>query len=89
MAEKDRKEEDGWHLDRKVPISIIAAMIMQTGGFVWWASATDQKVTVLKERLDAIAPQADRLTRVEVNIESIKDSLTEIKQALRRPLQQN
>ena len=27
--------------------------------------------------------EADRLTRVEVNIEAIKDSLTEIKQALR------
>lgn len=84
MSEKD---ENSWHLDRKVPISLIAAIIMQTGGFFWWAATTSEKVSVLKERLDAIAPQADRLTRVEVNIESIKDSLTEIKAALRRPIQ--
>lgn len=72
-----------WHLDRRVPIALIFAMCMQTAGIVWWGATTSEKVTVLKERLDAIAPQADRLTRVEVNIESIKDSLTEIKQALR------
>lgn len=72
-----------WHLDRRVPIALIFAMCMQTAGIVWWGATTSEKVSVLKERLDAIAPQADRLTRVEVNIEAIKDSLTEIKQALR------
>lgn len=78
-------EDTSWHLDRKVPISLIVAILMQTGGFFWWAATTSEKVSVLKERLDAIAPQSDRLTRVEVNIESIKESVLDIKQALRRP----
>lgn len=82
-------QDDSWHLDKKVPISLIVAIIMQTGGFFWWAATTSEKVSVLKDRLDMIAPQADRLTRVEVNIESIKESLTEIKQSLRRPVIQN
>lgn len=84
-TEVSERPDSRWHLDRRVPISLIFAIVVQTGGFFWWASATSEKVSVLKERLDAIAPQADRLTRVEVNIESIKDSLTEIKQSLRRP----
>lgn len=83
------KDENKWHLDRRVPISLIFAILVQTGGFFWWAATTSEKVSVLKERLDAIAPQADRLTRVEVNIESIKDSLTEIKQYIRRPATPN
>lgn len=83
MADKD---DNSWHLDRKVPISLIFAIIVQTAGFFWWGATTSEKVSVLKERLDAIAPQADRLTRVEVNIESIKDSLVDIKQSLRRPI---
>lgn len=80
-------DDNDWHLDKKVPISLIAAILMQTCGFFWWSATTSERVTALKERMDAIAPQADRLTRVEVNIESIKDSVTEIKQALRRPAQ--
>ena len=71
-----------WHLDKRVPIALIVAMLIQTGGIVWWGTTQSEKVSVLKERLDAISPQADRLTRVEVNIEDIKMSLTEIKQAL-------
>lgn len=78
-------EDKNWHLDKKVPLSLLAAILMQTAAMFWWGATTSEKVSVLKERLDAIAPQADRLTRVEVNIESIKDSLTEIKQSLRRP----
>lgn len=76
-------EDNAWHLDKKVPITLIFAILAQTVGFFIWAARTDEKVTVLKSRLDAIAPQADRLTRVEVNIEAIKDSLAEIKQVLR------
>jgi Tfp pilus assembly protein PilO len=86
MPEKD---ENSWHLDKRVPVSLIMAIVMQTAGFVWWGATTSEKVSVLKERLDAIAPQADRLTRVEVNLESIKDSLTEIKQVLRARPNQN
>jgi Tfp pilus assembly protein PilO len=84
MTQRER-DDSAWHLDKKVPISLIMAIVVQSASFFWWAAATSEKVSVLKERLDAIAPQANRLTRVEVNIESIKDSLTEIKQALRRP----
>lgn len=72
-----------WHLDKRVPIALIFAMCVQTAGIVWWGATTSERVSVLKERLDAISPQADRLTRVEVNIEDIKSSLVEIKQALR------
>lgn len=82
-----QRDDNNWHLDKRVPISLIAAILMQSCGFFWWTATTSERVSVLKERLDAIAPQADRLTRVEVNIESIKDSVTEIKQALRRPAQ--
>lgn len=77
-------DDNQWHLDKKVPISLIMAIVMQTGGFAWWGAAQSEKVAVLKERLDAIAPQADRLTRVEVNIETIKDSLADIKSLIRR-----
>jgi Tfp pilus assembly protein PilO len=72
-----------WHLDKRVPIALILTLLVQTGGVAWWMATTSERISVLKERLDAISPQADRLTRVEVNIEDIKMSLTEIKQALK------
>jgi hypothetical protein len=87
VREQDQ-ETNQWHLDKKVPISLLLAILLQTCGFAWWGATQSEKVAVLKERLDAIAPQADRLTRVEVNIESIKESLADIKMMI-RPRPQN
>jgi hypothetical protein len=27
----------GWHLQREVPLAIIATLLIQTGGIIWWA----------------------------------------------------
>ena len=35
----------GWHLDKRVPVAIIATLIMQTFGIVWWAAMTQAQTT--------------------------------------------
>lgn len=78
------KEDDGnWHLDKKVPISLILAIIMQTAGFAWWGATTAEKVSVLKERMDAIAPNSDRLTRVEVKVDGVQQSINRVEGYIR------
>lgn len=77
-------EDDGkWRLDRHIPISLIVTILVQTGAFVWWGATTDQKVMVLKERLDAIAPNSDRLTRVEVKVDTVQQSINRIEGYIR------
>lgn len=81
MAARD--DDNAWHLDKKVPISLIMAILIQTGGFFWWAAQTAEKVSVLKERLDAIAPNSDRLTRVEVKVDSVQQSINRVEGYIR------
>lgn len=77
-------EDDGkWRLDRHIPISLIVTILVQTGAFVWWGATTDQKVAVLKDRLDAIAPNSDRLTRVEVKVDTVQQSINRIEGYIR------
>jgi hypothetical protein len=76
-------DDGNWHLDKKVPISLILAILMQTAGFVWWGATTAEKVSVLKERLDAIAPNSDRLTRVEVKVDSVQQSINRVEGYIR------
>jgi hypothetical protein len=38
----DRREP--WHLDRKVPITLIVALVAQTAGMVWWAASLSHTV---------------------------------------------
>lgn len=46
MAERTPAEP--WHLDRKVPIVLIATIVMQTAGIVWWASGIHHRVGTIE-----------------------------------------
>lgn len=71
-----------WHLDKRVPIALIVLILGQTGGAVWWARGMDARVENLEHTTALTAPQADRLTRVEVKIEGIQEGISEIKRLI-------
>ena len=77
-------EDAKWHLDRRVPLAMILAIIMQTGTFIWWASSLTERVNTLERERIATAPQGDRLTRVEVKVEGVQTSLDRIERLIRR-----
>lgn len=76
-----------WHMDRGIPIAFIISMfglfISQTAIASWFASKLDARVEVLESSRLTAAPQADRLTRVEVKVENIQLGITEIKDLIR------
>jgi acyl-CoA reductase-like NAD-dependent aldehyde dehydrogenase len=76
-------DDESWHLDKRVPISLLAAIVAQTMAFAWWGATQAERVTVLKERMDAIAPNSDRLTRVEVKVDGIQQSVARIEGLVR------
>jgi hypothetical protein len=80
----DSDPESHWTLDRRVPLALILALILQTGGLVWWASSLSERVNTLERRAEATAPQGDRLTRVEVKLEGVQSGIDEIKRLIRR-----
>mgnify|MGYP003394791716 CR=1 FL=1 len=41
---------EDWHLDKRVPVAIFVALALQSGTFVWWASALSQRVATLELR---------------------------------------
>lgn len=77
------KSDQGWHLDRKVPVAIILTIMLQTGGIVWWAASAEARLNTLERTVQSTAPQGDRLTRVETRLEVVQEGITEIKTILR------
>lgn len=76
--------DSNWHLDRKVPIALIASIFIQTGGIVWWGATTSARINALEEKATMAAAQPERLTRVEVKLESALEGISEIKSILRK-----
>ena len=73
-----------WHLDRKVPLLLIAALLVNAISGIWYASKLDSRVS----NLETIAERADRadiraretsllaeqrLTRVEDKLDNVLD----------------
>jgi hypothetical protein len=83
-AMSSRDEDGSWHLDKRVPLALIFTILVQTAMGFWWASGLTERVSVLERGAVAAAPQADRLTRVEVKIENIQSGVDEIKALIRQ-----
>lgn len=79
---EDMDSDARWHLDKRVPIAMLLALIAQTGTGFWWAATTSERINNLEKRAEFSAPQADRLTRVEVKLDVVQEALGEIKRLL-------
>lgn len=87
MTERDQSTQlDHWSFDKRIPIALILTLLTQGGLGIWWASGTDKRLDALEKsetRATVSAPvQADRLTRVEVKLESVQEGITEIKRLI-------
>ncbi|MCU0920755.1 MAG: hypothetical protein MUF16_10520 [Burkholderiaceae bacterium] len=56
--------EGQWHLDRRVPISIILAMLAQFAGGLWFVARLDARIIALET---AQVAQAERDNRQDAN----------------------
>ena len=81
---EQRDYDRQWHLDKKVPLALIIAIVIQTGTFIWWASSLTERVGVLERTAVSTAPQSERLTRVEVKIENVQSGVERIERLIRR-----
>jgi len=61
-----------WHLDKRVPVAIIFAILLQSMGGVWWASSLNERTAQIERRLDGFS---DRSQRADRDIASIQQNV--------------
>lgn len=81
MVDQDSKH---WHLDKKVPISLLFAILIQTSGAFWWASGVEKSIQRLEKDSDATHLLSERVIRLEVQMQQTNSLLSEIRDELRR-----
>lgn len=82
MTEAQREKE--WHLDRKVTLSLILALLANAGATVWFAAQLDQRVTAIENRQEQWASSPERITKVETQIEGVREGIKRIESKLDR-----
>ena len=89
-------EKEAWHLSKSVPISLIATLLLQTVAIVWFLSSLNSDVIKNTEHIadnkDRVVvlekesrSQENTLTRIETNVNHIKNSVEDLKSAIVSP----
>ncbi len=80
------ENDKAWHLDRRVPLALIFAILVQTAGAFWWASSISSRVANLETQVANQAatniPSVERMTRVETKLDAMREDVNDIKRAL-------
>lgn len=77
MTFSDYPATGPWHLDKRIPLALIGAILVQTGAAFWWASSINERVTSLESwRQDSKGIAAD--------IAVIKSQVADMKEILNR-----
>lgn len=76
-----------WHLDKRIPITLILTIFVQTGGIIWWASRTDSRLSTAETSIAVLQrhDEEDRrdLRNLSIAIERIDARLGTIIDALK------
>jgi hypothetical protein len=83
MTVTDREYERQWHLDKKVPIALIATLAAQTIAIVWWAANLSTRVDALERQYLATVPRMESVIRLETKVDGLTSGLSELKAMLR------
>lgn len=76
------QDREGWHLDRKVPISIIALILMQGAAGLWAVADIKKDVEVLK--VQAVQGQAQQHDRDDRQDKQATEALGQVRAQLER-----
>ncbi len=90
MGNTDPNQKNEWHLDKKVPLSLIFAMLVQAAMVVWAIADIKKDVEVLKA---AMAQQVDRDNRQDratyEAVALVREDIREVKALLQKLLERN
>jgi len=80
---KERRMEDRWHLDKRVPIAIVAGLFLQTIYFTIFLTKLDDRVAVLeKDSLD-LHKTIEDMAEIRIHQKYMAEKLDKIDNFLR------
>ena len=58
---------EGWRLEKKVPITLILTIFLQSAMAIWWIAKTDSRIDILEKLGDVRPSISDRLVKIEAD----------------------
>jgi hypothetical protein len=69
--------DEPWHFDRRIPLALIGAILLQTGAAFWWASSINERVVSLESWRQDTKDIAADIAVIKSQIGDMKELLAE------------
>ena len=69
---------------RQVPLALVLALVLQTGGALFWAGAAAERITELERETRVNSGAIERVVRLESQVASMHEQLVRIESKLDR-----
>lgn len=76
------RRDERWHLDKKVPLGIILALMLQSAGILIWAVKLDARVEALEIASLSSRQYEGRIISLEVTLRTTNDLLRRVETKL-------
>ena len=71
-------------LEKRVSVALLVAVAIETTGGLLWAGATIERIDALERHVETTRPVAERLARVEAQLEALRGQLDRIESKVER-----
>jgi len=79
---RKRRSEDSWHLDKRVPIAVIIALLIQAASIIWWASRVESRLAVVERYQHDNSQLSERVVRLEVLLERVDRTISRVERKI-------
>ncbi|WP_421863779.1 hypothetical protein [Parvibaculum sp.] len=83
VSGRDAGTMDRWAIDRRVPLAVILAILMQSAAALLWAGAANERLAGLEARTERIGELVERTARLEEQAKAANAALGRIEERLR------
>jgi hypothetical protein len=70
--------EKPFRLDRRIPVALVFAFVLQTGGALFWAGSAAQRIAEVERQSQTHAGAIERVVRLEERVGAMQSQLARI-----------
>lgn len=76
-----------WHLDKRVPLVLVATIVLQSFAAVWWASAINERMRLFEASLLRADDQGGRIIKLEAQTDTSIKTLDRVEKKVDKILE--
>lgn len=87
----EQKRYTEWHLDKRLPVAIVLALVTNTITFTWWASGLDHQVNqnktdiaANKNKIEGVQKITEEVAKQGVILQGLLDQIKELRKDIRQ-----